>query len=162
MSFLFSQQAPALDVRGANDIALLHKLECRACPLDKIPGGKLEPTGADRPLVYILGDVARIWESESREQFGGESGQILRSKIPRHFRDKVRFSNVVRSYLTEGEDPNRTMIECCRPSVRKDVECSRPKAIFGFGNVPLDWVSGFSGTTLWRGRRMPVKVGSHV
>ena len=162
MSFLFSQQAPALDVRGANNIALLHKLECRACPLDKIPGGKLEPTGADRPLVYILGEAAGAQEAVAREQFVGDSGQILRAKIPRYFRDKVRFNNTARSHPPGNETPDKTIVECCRPSVQKDIERSRPKAIFGFGNVPLDWVSGFSGTTLWRGRRMPVKVGSHV
>src|SRR5690606_36706952 len=35
-------------------------------------------------------------------------------------------------------------------------------AIFGFGNVPLQWVVGQQGVTLWRGRRLPVRVGSHT
>jgi len=162
MSFLLSQNAPALNVRGANDVALLHKLECRACPLDKTFGSKIAPTGAERPLVYILGEAAGKHEAEEQEQFVGDSGQILRSKIPRAFRDKVRFNNTVRSRPENNATPDFVMIECCRPSVQKDIEQSRPRAIFGFGNIPLEWVSGFSGTTLWRGRRMPVKVGKHV
>lgn len=161
MGSLLTQQA-SVDVRGAAGIALLHKLECKACPLNLMPNGKLEPTGADRPLVYILGEAAGATEAEEREQFVGESGQLLRAYIPRKYKEALRFNNCARSHPPRNETPDKTILECCRPSVVRDIEASKPRAIFGFGNVPLEWVSGFNGITLWRGRKMPVKVGSHT
>lgn len=157
---LLSARAPT-DIRGAADIALLRRMECRACPLNEYDG-KLEPTGNKRPLVYILGEGAGANEIEEREQFVGQSGQILRAHIPREFKKKIRFNNVVRSRPPKNATPTPVMIECCRPSVQRDIEASKPRAIFGFGNVPLEWVSGYSGITMWRGRRMPVKIGSHT
>lgn len=161
MASLLSQ-TPVVDLRGAADVALLHRLECRACPLDKMVDGKLEPTGSDKPLVYILGEAAGATEAEERIQFIGESGQLLRAYVPRKYSDHLRFNNCARSHPPKNETPDRVILECCRPSVVRDIEQTKPKAIFGFGNVPLDWVSGFNGITLWRGRKMPVKVGSHT
>ncbi len=160
MSSLLSSQAP-VNIRSANDIALLHKLECKACPLNN-NGGKIEPTGSDRPLVYVLGEAAGENEARQREQFVGESGQLLRAYIPRKYKDQVRFNNVIRSHPPANRTPERVEIECCRPSIVRDIEKSKPRIILGFGNIPLEWVSGFNGITLWRGRRMPVKVGSHT
>jgi len=159
---LLLPQTPAVDLRGQAGIELLHKLECRACPLNSQPDGKLEPTGSDHPLVYILGEAAGATEAEEREQFVGESGKLLRAYVPRAFKDKLRFNNVARSHPPGNETPDRTIIECCRPSVVRDIEKTKPRAIFGFGNVPLDWATGFSGITMWRGRKTPVKVGTHV
>ncbi|HVX91205.1 MAG TPA: uracil-DNA glycosylase family protein, partial [Candidatus Paceibacterota bacterium] len=158
---LLSQQAP-VDIRGKNDIALLHQLECKACPLNRTVGGKMPATGAAQPLVYMLGEGPGENEVEQQEQFVGASGKLLRAHIPRAFLSKVRFNNVVRSRPPKNATPEKVEIECCRPSVRADIERSKPRAIFGFGNVPLEWVSDFSGVTYWRGRRMPIKVGSHT
>lgn len=157
---LLSQQ-PAVNLRGQSDLALIHKLECRACPLNGT-GGNIEPTGSGKPLVYILGEAPGKTEEEERSQFTGESGQLLRAHIPRKYRDQLRYNNVIRSRPPANRTPERVEIEACRPSVTRDIERTKPKAIFGFGNVPLEWVSGFSGITLWRGRKMPVKVGSHT
>lgn len=157
-------EKPIERLRGAADIELLHKLECSACPLNTIQiGGKIKPTGASSPLVYILGEAAGRNEAREREQFIGDSGQLLRANIPRKYRDHVRFNNVIRSHPPGNRTPTLTEIECCRPSVVRDIEQSKPKAIFGFGNVPLEWAgaAGFGGVTLWRGRKMPIKVGKH-
>lgn len=161
MASLLSQQA-AVDLRSANNVALLHKLECKACPLNNTVGGKLAPTGTSKPLVYILGEAPGANEVKERAQFVGESGQLLRAKIPRKYRDQLRFNNCARSRPPGNETPDKVILECCRPSVVKDIEQTKPRAILGFGNVPLDWVSGFNGITLWRGRKMPVRIGSHT
>lgn len=162
MSSLLSQQAP-VNLRNLSDVALLHRLECKACPLNNIAvGGKLTPTGSDKPLVYILGEAPGANEARAREQFVGESGQLLRARIPRKYHTRLRFNNVVRSHPPSNRTPERAEIESCRPSVERDIEATKPRAILGFGNVPLDWVSAFSGVTLWRGRRMPVKIGAHT
>ena len=160
MASLLSTQAP-VNIRNANDIALLHRLECKACPLNN-SGGKILPTGSDHPLVYILGEAAGENEARQREQFIGESGQLLRAYIPRKYKDQIRFNNTIRSHPPGNRAPERAEIEACRPSIIRDIERTKPKIILGFGNVPLEWVSGFNGVTLWRGRKMPVKVGSHT
>lgn len=161
MASLLSQRAP-VNIRGDSDIALLHRMECRACPLDKVPQGKLEPTGSTQPLVYILGEAAGATEAKAREQFVGDSGQLLRAHIPRRYKERLRFNNCARSHPPKNATPDKVILECCRPSVVRDIEATKPKAIFGFGNIPLEWVSSFSGITLWRGRRMPVRVGNHT
>lgn len=160
MPSLLSQQ-PTINIRGANDIALLHKLECRACPLNKQAGTNMPASGAEKPLIYVLGEAPGKDEQEQGVQFVGESGQLLRANIPRDFKRHLRFNNIVRTRPPGNATPEKVEIECCRPSIVRDIEQTKPKIVLGFGNVPLNWVSGFNGITFWRGRRMPVKIGSH-
>jgi uracil-DNA glycosylase family 4 len=165
MAGLFADAPLQLGPRNRVDLKLLHQMQCRACPLDKLAGNRhphMPASGSDKPLVYILGEAPGKDEDIAGRQFVGESGQVLRPRIPRKFKDRVRFNNVVRTRPFKNETPTDVAIECCRPSVVKDIEETKPKAIFGFGNVPLEWVSGFSGITLWRGRKMPVKIGTHT
>lgn len=110
----------------------------------------------------MLAEAPGKEEDKQGEPLVGESGQLLRPHIPRRFRDHVRINNVVRTRPIDNDTPDQVSIECCRPSIIKDIERTQPTAIFGFGNVPLEWVSGLSGITLWRGRKMPVKVGKHT
>lgn len=164
MAGLFSP-TPLATRRGGLDIPMLHRMECNACPLNSIKANlhpHMEPTGEPRPLIYILGEGPGKQEDINDEQFVGESGQLLRARIPRKYKGLLRFNNVVRTRPLGNATPGRVEIECCRPSVVADIERSKPKVIFGFGNVPLEWVSGFNGITLWRGRRMPVRVGNHA
>ena len=146
-------------------VDLLHRMQCNACPLNSILGNatpQMEPSGAKRPTVYILGEAPGRDEDLEGRQFVGRSGQILRARIPDQFIKRCRFNNVVRCRPPNNRTPEPVEIECCRPSVESDIEQSRPLAIFGFGNVPLMWVSGFNGIMSWRGRRMPVRIGAHA
>lgn len=122
----------------------------------------MEPTGAIKPSIYILGEAPGADEIDQDEQFVGKSGKVIRGKIPADMLPKIRWNNVVRSRPPKNRTPERPEIESCRPSIIADIEKSQPKAIFGFGNVPLSWISGFTRITDWRGRRMPVRVGKHV
>lgn len=168
MSSLFAPSANTIVApkKGLQDAGILHRLECKACPLDKLDNFNphMVPTGSLEPLVYILGEGPGKQEDEEGKQFVGESGRLLRARIPRAFKDKVRFNNVVRTRPEGNATPEFVEIECCRPSIVRDIERTKPKAIFGFGNVPLEWVMGSSlqGVTMWRGRRTPVKVGNHT
>ena len=161
MSSLLSSK-PALDIRSLNSVALLHKMECRACPLNTTKGGKIQPTGSETPLVYMLGEAPSSNEVELQEQFVGEPGQLVRAHIPRNLRSRIRFNNIIRSRPPANAAPETVMIEACRPSITKDIERTKPKAIFGFGNFALQWASEFNGVTVWRGRKMPVKIGKHI
>lgn len=160
MGLLFSDES-SVDLRANQDAALYHRMGCKACPL-RNELGRMEPTGAKNPLVYILGDAPTKKEINAGEHFTGDSGDFLRSLIPKKIQPFIRWNNVVRSKLFKVHKPERAEIESCRPSVALDLEQSKPQVVLGFGNAPLNWVSNFNGITMWRGRRMPVKVGSHV
>jgi DNA polymerase-1 len=164
MGFRLLGRAAELTSAKLND-DLLHRLECKACPLDKVTAnmhGHMAPTGAKRPLVYVLGEAPGKQEDEQGRQFIGGSGQILRRNIPDKYIEGVRFNNTVRCRPPKNRTPTHVEIECCRPSIIRDIELARPKAIFGFGNVPLQWVCGMTGISYWRGRRMPVVVGDYA
>lgn len=148
-------------------VELLRRLECQVCPLNKITHNRnphMAPTGAIQPLIYVLGESPGKIEDIRNEQFVGPSGELLRARLPKHLRSKIRFNNVVRSRPLDNKLDNQhgaIAIEACRPSVERDIAASKPKVIWGFGNVPLHWVSGFKGIMDWRGRRMPVNVAGH-
>lgn len=143
---------------------LLHKLECKGCPLDRIRSNRsphMEPTGSKRPLVYFLGPMPSEADDENGEQFTGNPGRLLQHQIPREFKkDAIRYNHVVRCKTKSGE-PQFTEIECCRPSIVRDIEETKPDAIFGFGPGPLYWALHRSGINDWRGRRIPIVVGTH-
>jgi DNA polymerase I len=159
MGLLFAESAGG-EYEGKSEVALYHKMGCKVCPLAKQPG-RMEPTGAAKPVFYFIGEAPGKDEIAEGEQFVGVAGTLLRRYVPRDLIPLIRWNNVVRSRPPKNRTPERIEIECCRPSIVADIERSKPKAIFGFGNVPLQWVSGFTGITYWRGRRMPVQVGKH-
>lgn len=151
--------------RRATSIETLHRLECKACPLNEIKGlqhPKMEATGVKRPLVYMLGEAPGGEEDEKGVQFIGVSGQVIRELVPSKLRKKLRWNNCVRTRPPKNRNPTRMELECCRPSIVRDIERSKPKAIFGFGGISLSWATGEDGIYKWRGRRVPLKVGSHV
>lgn len=147
-------------------LKLLHQLGCKACPLAgqaNLCNPDMKPKGSKEPLVYILGEAPGLAEDRANKHFAGDSGRILRELIPDKFADRVRFNNVVRTHPPKGRAPTRTEVEACRMSIVKDIEMTKPKAIFGFGNLPFDWMTDLGGgITKWRGRRIPVKVGEHT
>lgn len=145
-------------------IELYYQLQCKVCPLNKIKSNKhphMEPTGTSKPVVYMLGEAPGENEDLEDEQFVGLSGQVLRARIPKGWNKKLRWNNVVRTRPPKNRVPTEIEIECCRPSIVADIEATKPKAIFGFGATPLHWVAGLDRILLWRGRKMPVRVGKH-
>ena len=169
MSFFFAPDKDEAKIRGHHKlltVETLHRLECKACPLDKLASQlkhpKMEPTGSDHPLVYILGEGPGKVEDEEGVQFVGKSGKLLRARIPTEFIGLLRWNNCVRTRPPDNATPGFTEIECCRPSVTRDIAATQPKAIFGFGGVPLKWATGDDGIYKWRGRYLPVKIGNHV
>ncbi len=147
------------------DIGLLHQHQCKLCPLDKIQGNKhphMKPSGNPNAVVYVIGEGPGEKEDNRGVPFIGPAGQLLRRNIPDSWIDHVRFNNVVRSRPQKNREPTWTEMECCRPSINQDILATSPRAIFGFGNVPL-WWSGIAkepiGIKLWNGRHVPILVG---
>jgi uracil-DNA glycosylase family 4 len=144
---------------------LLHSKECTICPLNNERGlhhPKMPAFGVKHPLVYILGEAPGADEDKQGRPFVGASGKLLRQYVPEKWLDKIRWNNVVRTRPPGNRDPSVVEVECCRPSVTRDIEQSKPKAIFGFGAVPLAWALNRTHITHWNGRRVPVRVGEHV
>src|SRR5262252_8186385 len=144
---------------------LLHKLECRACPLNRVKylqSPKMAPTGSDDPLVYIIGEAPGEEEDRLGEQFIGRSGDYVRPKLPASLKKRVRWNNTIRCHTEGNRDPDKTETECCRPSLERDIEDCRPVAIIGLGGFALSWTGRQGGIEMWRGRRFPVTVGNHT
>lgn len=170
---------------NAQDAALFHKLECKGCPLNTakhVRGGHSEPMGAERPLVYFLAASPSNRADKGGCAFSGPDYRFYRDKVPPAMRGKIRWNNVVRCNTGSGpvvatlnkdredalvglKQPGFAETESCRPSIVADIEKSKPKAIFGFGYVPLKWAFPDIANPrayLWQGRRLPIKIGNHV
>jgi len=79
--------------------------------------------------------------------------------------EQIRFSGHVYNLETESNKyvANGIIVSnCCRPSIIRDIEMSKPKIVMGFGNIPLDWAIKRTGITLWTGRKIPIRVGNHA
>ena len=166
MSFFFSKQTnKKTQTRNINK-ETLHALQCKACPLNNVPGnehGKMPARGAESNLaIYFLGEAPGRIEDKEGKPFVGPSGQYLESRIPALVRSQCRFNNVVRSRPPGNAVPQYLEIECCRPSVVADIERTKPPVIVGLGGVPLRWAVGVSGINIWRGRPIPVQIGNHT
>lgn len=161
MGLLFADGGGSGDFKTKAEAAWLQELGCKACPLNTTPG-KIDATGSVKPEIYILGEAAGKTEEEERKQFVGEAGKTLRSLMPREALPLVRWNNVLNCHPPKNRNPTAQETACCRPRIVKDITKTKPRVIWGFGNVPLNWVSGYSGIGNWRGRRMPVKIGNET
>lgn len=168
MGFLLSSNASRSTApkRGGLSVELLHQAQCNACPLNyqKCKTPHMEPSGVDDPLVYMLGNAPNSEEDKAGEHFQGDRGDTLEFHLDHHQLKALRWNYIVRTMPPGGRDPVFVEIECCRPSVVKDIEQSQPKAIFAFGKQPLEWALGMDGGAridLWRGRHVPAVIGKH-
>lgn len=146
-------------------VETLNKKSCIVCPLNEadLHNPKMKPSGPRRRIdVYLLGEAPGRTEDEEGEPFVGDAGQYIRERMPSDWR--VRFGNVIQCRPPRNRDPSFMETECCRLRVLGDIEKTKPKIILGAGNVPLRWVLGMQnrGITEWRGRTIPIKVGTHT
>lgn len=168
MGFFFnSSSGPLTDSRTDYRLAKTHG--CTVCTLnkEKLHNPRMLPTGTNEPIIYNLGEAPGEEEDKSGIQFIGASGVVVRNIIKRVFDTRAmdhifRWNNVVRCRPPKNRPPNDMEIECCRQSIRDDIEATKPAIIIGYGNVPLHWLIKQDGIQMWRGRRIPVKIGSHT
>lgn len=169
----------ASQVRGvkSTSVELMHRMECKVCPLNRAPDvltPKMEPAGSSSPLIYMLGPAPDDEADEAGKPFAGELMQFIKEHMPRQWWKHLRWNNVIRSH--PGMTPNKAnpippslikppdfvAIECCRPSIVRDIEATKPKAIFGFGPLPLKWAMNETHPFHWLGRRSPVQIGNYT
>lgn len=161
--FALKQRAKTSPSRGVN-FETLHRAQCNACPLNNQAGLKhphMEPTGSPSPIVYMLGEAPGKQEDESGRQFVGQAGKLLRQYIPEEWLEELRWNNCVRTRPPGNATPGVIELECCRPSIEADIAMAKPKAIFGFGGVPLGWALKQTGILKWCGRMIPVNIAGH-
>lgn len=124
------------------------------------------PTGSDKPEVLILGEASGKNEDEQGKQFVGKAGKLLRQRIPEQWLPKLRWDNAVACRPPDNRTPEVVEYTACRPRKERDVAKTKPKAIFGFGAIPLFQIvnpdSKYRSIGLWRGRKLPVNVGGHA
>lgn len=143
----------------------LYRMGCRACPLNNkettLRHPKMLATGSKRPLVYTLGEGPGVEEDKLGRQFVGRSGKLLREYVPEDLIPKIRWNNTINCHKAGNITPTTVEIACCRSRLVEDIERTRPKAIFGFGGIPLRWAVDEERITIWRGLRIPIRVGDH-
>lgn len=142
----------------------LFKMGCKACPLDRVKNlhhPKMDATGSEKPLVYILGEGPGAEEDKTGRQFVGKSGHLLREYLPEELLEIARLNNAINCHKDKNVTPTSIEITCCRPRLISDIENTKPKVIFGFGGIPLKWAIGEERITSWRGLRIPIQVGNH-
>ena len=143
---------------------------CGNCPLDTcslLQHPKMLPTGSVDPIIYILGEAPGATEDQQGIQFIGKAGQFLRKFIPSEYLEFIRWNNVINCRPAGNATPGPVETHCCRPRQVSDIEATKPKQIWGFGAVPLEWAIGEGAKKApsimaWRGRHFPIRIGSHV
>jgi uracil-DNA glycosylase len=149
------------------DIAILHSQECAVCPRDKIGGEhpKMNPHGASDPILYFLIDQPSWWDDKKGKVLVDaeqESTELFQHYFLKEVRQKSRMGSIVRTHDPNASKPKVVEVECCRPSIIRDIERTEPVAIVGFGTEVLNWALGETSIWSWRGRRIPIKVGSRT
>lgn len=139
---------------------------CGACTLDKeeenLAHPKMEPTGAIKPLIYILGEAPGDYDDRAGEQFTSSSAEeLVRDYVPKALEKKIRWSNVVHCRPPADRAPSELEIACCSLRVDADIEKTKPKVIMGFGIAPLRWAIAETNIGDWRGDIVPIQVGKH-
>lgn len=141
-----------------------HKVGCQACPLDaeesNLDHPKMEPTGSDNPVLYILGEAPGENEDKTGEQFVGKSGRVIRDRLPRNLLKHIRWNNTVQCRPPGNRTPTRDEIAYCASRVERDIEETQPLIIAGFGAVPLKWALEEENIYNWRGQLVPIRVGN--
>ena len=125
----------------------------------------MEPSGATKPSLYVLGECPGRQEDQRGVAFVGSTGRFLFSALEDAgvSEDEVRRNNVCRTYPKDNRDPTAHEIECFRQSVQEDIERYKPAVVLAVGRLALAWaVPGTGVVELNRGRAYPVRVGKHV
>lgn len=145
------------------DFSTLHEQECSACPLNDLKASytKILPEGPKDPLLYVLGDHPTESDQSSGKHFTGSNGRFFRRHIPEDLEDMVRWNWVIRDRPAGGEVTPH-IVECCRPSIERDIEASRPKVVVAVGAAAANWVLGGVQLKRWVGEVIPVKIRSHA
>lgn len=143
----------------------LQEMGCKACPLDTAKGlihPKMVPIGNPKATFYLLGGSPDAAADELGEPFAGEAGDFLKQRLPKKMGKLACWDNSIRCHPPSSRMPSTAEVHCCSKYVASDIEKRKPWAVVGFGNTALSKFTGEGGITAWRGKRFPIRVGSHT
>lgn len=163
MGFFFVENKPADKHLKGLSPDFLRRHGCNVCPLNEakdLQHPKMLPMGSKQPTVLMLGESPSMADDSSGKHFSGKAGKLIRDRIPKEWKERLRWSHVVNCRAPNGQ-PDNVSQQCCAIRFEKDVLETKPEAIFGFGSVPLFRMTGQSGIGLWRNRRLPVNINGH-
>ena len=141
----------------------LRRHECNVCPLNGAKGlqhPKMLPTGSKTPTILMVSDSPSASEDAAGKLFVGVTGRLVRERIPKQWQDKIRYTTIVN--CRSNDEADNVAAQCCASRFERDVAATKPKAIFGFGPMPLFRIIKQTGINLWRERRIPVNIGGHA
>lgn len=177
MSFFYQKKVAETAKKGKSEIPIhiMHERECTICPMDKVrdlKNPKIDPSGANNPLVYVLSSHPSKDEDAKGQHLSGETSQIFRNYVPTADKGDVRYNFLSRCRpFIDGKSLSATQEltqrECCRPSIVRDIEATKPRVVIGLGLEVTKWVLGklpraAHDMKLWRGRKIPAKIGNHL
>ena len=146
-------------------VTTVERLGCAACTLDKVKlqHPKMPPTGAEHPLIYFMAEAPGETEDEEGIQLIGQSGKLVRARVPSKYNKFIRWNNTLRCRPPDNRTPTNHEVACCRKLQVNDIVSSKPKAIACFGATALHWFIGDGRIqNLWRGRRLAFQLGGHA
>jgi|TARA_R110000803_G_scaffold210841_2_gene284359 uracil-DNA glycosylase family 4 len=167
MSFFGSeavQKAPPKGEAKKVNVDTLRRMECKVCPLNraKVKSPKMPPKGSKKAEIYVLGNAPDMLDDRAGGPFKGAYGDRFKAALPSEYHKKVRYNNLIRTMPPGLEGPSFYALNCCAPSIERDIAKVAPKVIIGVGAGPLKWATGFSDMSLWRGRKIAVSIGGHA
>ena len=161
-----------------SDVGILHRLECHICPLYNLSTGinKNKDIAPQGPVteggIYILGQAPDKEDTKNGLFFSGRFSELLKSCVSVDQWKEFRVNNITRTRTPdkdgEAQEPSYETIECCRPSIERDIALVKPRIILGFGEPALKWVLPNNhdnkppSIMAWRGHPFPIKIAGHT
>lgn len=112
--------------------------ECRRCGLCETRNRTVPGTGAENPLVMIIGEGPGAEEDRQGLPFVGKAGQYLDkwlASIALDRRTNCFIGNIVKCRPPGNRDPLPEESEACLPYLRKQIELLRPRSILTLGRI---------------------------
>lgn len=137
---------------------------CDNCPLQDIwntlLSSRMPMAGSRDADILMLGEGPGEQEDKQGEPFVGPSGKLLRGLIPRRYRDRIAYQNMVRCRPPDNRAPTPHEVHACSPYLRQDFDdLPNLKVIVGIGGIALSRQIADAPITKMHGVRMPALAG---
>jgi len=138
--------------------------KCNACVMRKGCQQVVTHDGFldDTPLLLIVGEAPGVDEDTQGIPFVGDCGQLLREALRATKslnKNNTIISNTLKCRPIGNKFPKVKEIPrlCVATWLDKEIELIEPKRMLLLGNVPLQYVAGFTGITRARGKWLTIK-----
>lgn len=155
---------PSRTSTAALQIGTLHRLGCRACPLDKATCStpRMDPTLAEGGIYFLGLAPNKVDDTVNGRPLTGAAGGLLRECLPGGRHLDCSYDNLINCRPPDDRAPTWVEVEACRPRHVDAIEVAAPKLIIGLGAEALQWALGTLDMIGLRGRIFTIKVGNHV